>query len=112
NIWLAFLAARGSLNVHQITDSQHLTQDLFRGAVANAMIAGLCISGWRLMRLRTKTGLLTGGYTVIVAFLITSTRWMLSEIQGPNLGGWIEPLLVWPFLIYTIVYAFAERQKR
>jgi hypothetical protein len=112
NIWLAVLAARGSPSVHQITDSQNLTGDLLRGAATNALTAGLCISGWRLMSRRSKTGLLTGGYIVVVAFFITSSRWMLSEIQSPRSGGWIEPLLVWPFLIYPIVYAFAERQKR
>ncbi len=111
NIWLAILAFQGSIHDPSIGDSKRMAQVLLRGALENGVIALLCISSWCLMRRQTRNHLLVGAGAVMFALFITSMRWMYWEIRGTNTLSWIEPVLVWPCLIYAIVYAYHESKS-
>jgi len=108
NVWLSVLAARGSIHDASIGDSQRLVRVVLRGAVVNGIIAVLCLASWYSMRRRTQASLMTGATAVSIALFITSARWMFWQIKGTNPLSWVEPVFVWPFLVYAIVYAYRE----
>jgi hypothetical protein len=110
NVWLATLASAGRIHDARVGDSSRLAHLYFRGAAENVGIAVLCILGWYFMRRRTSPTLLIGALAVGLGLFITLRRWIVWQTAGTNTLPWVEPLLVWPFLAYAIVYAY--RQSR
>src|SRR5713226_5426532 len=108
NIWLATLARRGALPDFGTEDPSKEGRILLRRAAQNVEIAALCILGWYLMRRRTPTTLLAGAVAVATGLLIDLNRWVFWQLAGSNLWPWLEPLLIWPFLLYAIVYGYRE----
>lgn len=106
DLWLAVLAVRGTIHDASIGDSQHMVRLLLRGVFENAAIGSLCLFSWYLMRRQTRTRLLAGTAAGMFALFITLRRWTIWEIREDNPLGWVEPLLIWPCLIYTIIYAY------
>ena len=112
NIWLAHQASVGKLHDATLGDNARLARLCFQGAAANAVIAGLCILGWHFMRRRTSLALFIGSFAVTLALFITLRRWVIWQMAGINPFPWLEPLLVWPFLAYSIVYGFRQSRAR
>jgi hypothetical protein len=107
NIWLARLSSRGALPYSGGGGTSN-THSLLRGAAENGAIAALCILGWYFLRRRTPASLPAGTLAVTVALFITVRRWLHWQLAGTNQLPWAEPLLVWPFLLYAIVYGYRE----
>ena len=112
NLWLATKAAAGITEGSGIADPRRLERALLRGSFENAAIAALCVAGWYFMRRSTRSALFAGVAAVAVGLFITSCRWLYWEIRGPNPLSWAEPLLVWPFLVYVILYGYREGRKK
>ncbi len=108
NIWLARLSSQGVLPNSADGSSSKMTQFLLHGAGANALIAAFCILGWYLMRRRTSASLPTGTLALTVALFIIVRRWVHLELSGTNHLPWAEPLLIWPLLLYAVVYGYRE----
>jgi hypothetical protein len=108
DIWLANLASRGTLPHSGVGNTSKITHFMLRGAAENGAIAALCILGWYLMRRRARASLPAGTLAVTLALFITVKRWLHWQLAGTNQLPWAEPLLVWPFLLYVIVYGFRE----
>ncbi len=108
NIWLATLAARGALPDFGTEDPSKKARVQLVSAAENVGITALCILGWYWMRRRTPTTLLAGAVSVAVGLFITLNRWVYWQLAGTNQWPWLEPLLVWPFLVYAIVYGYRE----
>jgi hypothetical protein len=107
NLWLAKLSLRGALP-NSGGGGTGTTHSLLRGAGENGLIAALCILGWYFLRRHTPTSLPAGTIAVAMALFITARRWLHWQLAGTNQLPWAEPLLVWPFLLYAIVYGYRE----
>jgi hypothetical protein len=110
--WIWSLATRGAINNPSIFNTRLSAHVYFHGGVADSLITILCIVGWYLMRRRTSRSFCIGACAVAFSFLITAHRWLHWEVIGPNDGDWIEPLLIWPFFLYVILYACLEIKAR
>ena len=108
NIWLARLAARGALPDFGTEDLSKEARIQLLGAAQNVGITALCILGWYLMRRRTPTTLLAGAVAVAAGLFISLNRWVHWQLAGTDQWPWIEPLVIWPFLLYAIVYGYRE----
>ena len=111
NIWLARLSSQRALPDSSAGDAGKMTHSLLLGAVENGATAALCILGWYFMRRRTPTSLLAGALAASVALFITFRRWLQWQLAGTNQWPWAEPLFVWPFLLYAVVYAYRESRS-
>lgn len=112
DVWLATRASRSSLPVVAFQDPEHPVRALLLGSAENAVISACCMGGWYLMRRRIAITLLAGSVLVMAALFITFRRWMHWEVQGHNPGSWVEPLLVWPFFLYAILYGYIESRAQ
>ncbi len=113
NLWLLTRTDAASHLDPSYGDSRHLARILERGSIENGMIAALCILGWYFMRHRTYASLFAGALAVLTGLFVTIQRWLFWEIKGANPLSWKEPLFVWPFLVYVIVYAYrAGREQK
>jgi len=108
NIWLARLAARGGLRDFGTEDPSREARIQLLSAAQNVEIAALCILGWYLMRRRTRATLLAGAVAVAAGLFISLKRWVYWQSAGTDHWPWLEPLLIWPFLLYAIVYGYRE----
>jgi hypothetical protein len=108
NIWLATLARRGALRDFVTEGPSKEARVQLVSAAQNVEIAALCILGWYLMRRRTPTPLLGGAVAVAAGLFISLKRWVSWQSAGTDHWPWFEPLLVWPFLLYAIVYGYRE----
>jgi len=117
NIFLAQRAADGSLDLSGPEyaargDSHKIVVAFLRGAFENALIASLCIVSWHLMRRPVRHRLSLGASLVSAALAITSMRWLYDRVMhGAYPGYWVEPIFVWPCLLYAIIYAYRESRK-
>ncbi len=104
--WLVEQETRGAFWDVGFGDSRRTVRILVRGCAENAVIAVLCITAWYLMRRRERSAFLTGSLAVAAGLSITVSRWIYWEIHGRNPIAWAEPLFLWPFLIYAIVFGY------
>ena len=109
--WCALQAAHGSMQVAMIGDVQQTTRWFWRGAIADASAAALCILGWYLMRRRLSATLALGGIAVIVASYIICHRSLIYLFRGAGFVNWCDLVFVLPFLFYAIIYAYQECRK-
>jgi|HubBroStandDraft_1064217.scaffolds.fasta_scaffold175891_2 hypothetical protein len=107
NFWLSELSARGALP-HSVGGGTDNPRSLLHGAVENGAVAAFCILGWYFLRRRIPGSLPGGTLAVTVALLITVGRWLHWQLVGANQLPWLEPMLVWPFFLYAIVYGYRE----
>jgi hypothetical protein len=112
NVFLASFAMSGRLHDAKYPDPQKLARFYYIGAVQDGLMAVLCLAGWHFMRRRTHSGFVIGGCVVAVALAITVQRWVHAEMLGLNPLPWLEPLAVWPFLIYPVMHAVRESKVR
>lgn len=112
NLWLLTKADAAANLDPSYGGSTHLTRVLERGSIENGMIAVLCVLGWFLMRRRTPSSLFAGGFAVLAGLFLTTHRWLYWEIKGSNPLSWAEPLLIWPFLVYALIYAYREGREQ
>jgi hypothetical protein len=112
NMWLVVIAARGSIHGPSTGDSQRLIRMILRGAIEDFAVAALCPASWYSMRRKTRVALMAGAAAVTVALFITSARWFFWEIRSANPLSWIEPVCVWPLMVYTIIYALRESRPQ
>ncbi len=100
NLWLGHIQTlRGDARTGSI---------LYTGAAWNTAVAVLCFFGRSLMKRHAKLLLIAGALAIAGALLITLRTWILAFPFGLNPVPWIEPLLVWPPLVYAIIYAYKE----
>jgi high-affinity Fe2+/Pb2+ permease len=104
-------AAHGSIQVALIGDLQHTVRWFIRGAIANALVAILCILGWYLMRRRLSATLALGSIAVMVAAFIICQRSLIYLFRGAGFAYWFDLVLELPFLFYAIIYAYRECRK-
>lgn len=115
-LWLTavFFAGAGLLDLWLTqklsteANTHHSIWSLWLGAFENIAIGALCMIAWQLMRRRTSMRLSGGASVVGFALCGTMMRWIHWEIIGHNDLPWIEPLIVWPMFLYTIVYGYRE----
>lgn len=93
------------------TTAQTMVRFLFRGIVENMVIALFCFMGWFWMRQKSHPAVLIGSIFIIAALIVTLRRWILSELTEENPLSWIEPLFIWPLLIYAIMYGLLNKKK-
>ena len=107
----ARLAAQGSIQVSMIGDTQHTVRWFIRGAIADGLVATLCILGWYLMRRRLSATLALGGIVVMIASFIICQRSLIYLFRGAGIAYWFDMVLELPFLFYAIIYAYRECRK-
>lgn len=90
---------------------QHLARLCFWSACWYAVIAVLCIVARQSMRCPTRAHLLIGALVATAALLIVTWSWANSLRRGDHPWPALEPLLIWPPLIYAIIFALRERGK-
>jgi hypothetical protein len=117
SVSLARQAARGHTDLFYaptlalIGDSQHAARWFMRGAVADGLVAALCILAWYLMRRRLSSTLALGAIAVMCAAFIVGKRSLIYLFDGAGIAYWFDLLLEWPFLFYAIIYAYRECKK-
>jgi Na+/H+-dicarboxylate symporter len=104
-------AARDSIQIAMIGDSQHTVRWFLRGAVADALVAVFCILGWYLMRKRLSATLALGGIAVMAAAFIICQRSLIYLFRGDGFMYWFDLVLELPFLLYAVIYAYRESRK-
>lgn len=104
-------AAHDSTSVAMIGDSQHTVRWFIRGAIANGLVAALCILGWYLMRRRLSATLALGGVAVMFAAFIIVQRSLIYLFRGAGFVNWCDIVFVLPFLFYAIIYAWRECRR-
>ena len=82
-----------------------------RGAVANGLVAVLCLAGWGLMRRRLPGTLALGAIAVMVAALIIAQRSLIDTIRVGGFQNWGDLVIELPLLFYTIIYAWCACRK-
>jgi hypothetical protein len=85
---------------------------LLWGSFWNLVVGGLCLSGRRLMKPASRRGYLAGAFAVGAALLIIMRTWLSALLTGRNPFPFFEALLIWPWLVYAMVYAISEVQKQ
>jgi hypothetical protein len=111
NIWLIVLAAQGSLEDVPPGYPKPTVRSLVRGSVENAAVVLFCLMAWSWMRKHTAGSLRKAAVAVLIALLITATRWLSWQLKGTNPLNWFEPLLIWPLLVYAILFAYQESRR-
>ena len=84
------------------------TMALLLGTAASSMVIALfCVFAWHLMRRRTQLSFELATILIAVAFGITVFRWFCEYRRLDfNYGSWIEPVFIWPPLVYVIIFAY------
>jgi hypothetical protein len=90
---------------------QHIARLCSSSAFWYAVIAVLCVVGMQMMSYRTREPLLVGALAVTAAFCIVTWTWIATLLQGNQPWPAFEPLLIWPPLLYAIIYAFRESES-
>jgi hypothetical protein len=111
NVWIGIQLSSGRLS-YRVPDAGKLAHSYYRGAWENGVIAGMCLVGWYFIRRRDSTALLIGILAVGFGLCITVRRWIIWQFAGTNPLPWLEPLLIWPCLLYPIVYAYREMREQ
>jgi hypothetical protein len=106
NVWLARRYADYSFAPSIGENRSRMIQGMWIGAFEDIAIAALCGIAWQLMKKRTSQTLMAGSVAIGFALCGTITRWAHWELVGRN--DWFEPLILWPVLLYVIVYGYKE----
>jgi hypothetical protein len=107
----ARLAAHGYIQVAMVGDSQPTVRWFIRGAIADASVTVFCILGWYLIRRRLSATLALGGIAVMAAACIIGQRSLIYLFRGASFAYWSDLVLVLPFLLYAIIYAYRECRR-
>ncbi len=91
------------------TRNAHL---LLWGSFWNLIVGGLCLSGRRLMKSASRGGYLAGAVAVGAALLTVMRTWLSALLTGRDPFPFLEALLIWPWLVYALIYALREFQKQ
>lgn len=108
DILLLYPVSRGALHGANYGDEEFVLRMLVRGALTNVVVAALCFVGWSKLRQRTANSLKACAFNLSVVLLITGGRLLYWQLKGANPAGWLEPVFIWPLLVYAIVYAHRE----
>jgi hypothetical protein len=95
NLWL--------VGAHQ-GDTRNL-RFLLWGSFWNLVVGSLCLGGRGLMKSGSRIGCAAGALAVSAALLVVMRNWLGGLLTGRSPFPSFEALLVWPWLIYAIVYA-------
>ena len=85
---------------------------LLWGAFWNVVVGSLCFIARRLIKPSNLLSCGVGAFALGTALLIVMRTWLGGLFTGRNPFPVLEALLVWPWLIYAIMYAASLIQKQ
>lgn len=85
---------------------------LLWGAFWNMAIGALCVGGRRLIRTCSRRGCALGVIVVATALFISARNLLGSWLTGRSVLPGLEAVLVWPWLVYAILFAADRLQAQ
>jgi hypothetical protein len=115
NVWLAkVLAQRAALlgsYPRQRLEWERNATTLHWGVFFNLIIAGACLISREALKSHSRTALGTVVLCITTAFCITARTSIIWIIKGEAHYTWIEPIFIWPVMLYALVYAIRQIRR-
>src|SRR6266496_2748091 len=115
NLWLAGVSSarateyRGQSQYQQ--QFERTSTRLYWAGFWNTLVGGLCVCGRAGLKPGAPVGFAASALFIAAAMCITARTWVAALLHGEAHMAWIEPLLVWPCLIYALIYVNRERRR-
>ena len=115
NLWLAGVSStrateyRGHPQYQQ--QFERTSTRLYWSGFWNILVGGLCICARAGLKRGAPVGIGGSALLIATAMCITARTWVAAMLHGQAHMAWIEPLLVWPCLIYALICAYREGRR-
>lgn len=115
NLWTAGVTSTRAAGYQRYPQYQQQLERTRRilcwGGFWNTIVGGLCVGARAGMKPRAPVAYATCAFMIATAICITARTWVVALLRGGAHMAWIEPMLVWPCLVYALLYAH-NRSKR
>lgn len=106
--WEAIAVPKHLFRDWDSTMEARVVRSCWRSSFEHGVTAFFCIAAASLLRREKRAYLVWCYCSALITLLISARRsvyWALNNADPMSLGYWVEPVFVWPLLIYAICYA-------
>src|SRR5258708_1917926 len=90
---------------------QHMARFMYWGGFWNTIVAILCFTAREMMRRQTRAHLAAGAFAMLLALLIAIRTTVSALLPGREAYPFIEGVLMWLAMLYSIIYAILEGKR-
>jgi hypothetical protein len=91
---------------------QHMARFMYWGVFWNTIVAILCFTGRQMMGRQTRVHLAAGACALSAALLIVIRITVAALLNGREAYPVIEGGFIWLLMLYSIIYALREGNRK